>query len=276
MAIAGNPVVETYSRLAQEYDDEVNVRSCWGRAAERDLNALVIKDQYKVVLDMGCGTARALAQLACRSRADIQWVGIDPAENMRTLAIDRTSDLPNVRILDGCFESIPLESSSVDYLFSIFAFHWTTNLEASVKEISRVLKPSGEMDLFFIGRNNGREFIQATSPLFLKHMGPALLLESAKMRKQLTRDAAFRLFSRTFDPPQVSVEESYQTYYDTLEGHWGWWVRIEGHFMQIPRDKRRICNEEVRHAISSLEQADGIPYTLHQLHVQLRRDSVAT
>jgi len=30
------------------------------------------------------------------------------------------------KIRDGSFEHIPLEAASVDYLFSIFAFHWTT------------------------------------------------------------------------------------------------------------------------------------------------------
>lgn len=271
MAIASNPIVETYSRLALEYDDELNVHSCWGRAAEEALNSIVIRDHYNTVLDVGCGTARALTQLASRSLSGVQWIGVDPAENMRKLAIDRTQTLPGVRILDGCFEAIPMESQSVDYLFSIFAFHWTTRLEASVRELSRVLKPSGEMDLFFIGRNNGREFIQATSPIFLKHMGPALLLESAKMRKQLTKDAAFRLFTQAFSPPQLSVEESYETYYDTLEGHWGWWVRIEGHFMCIPPEKKTSCDKEIQEAISRLRDDSGIPYTLHQLHVKLRR-----
>jgi len=102
-------------------------------------------------------------------------------------------------------------------------------------------------------------------------MGPALLLESAKMRKQLTRDAAYRLFAQRFSPSQLSVEESYETYYDTLEGHWAWWVRIEGHFMRIPPQRKKVCNEEAKLAISGLGERDDIPYTLHQLHVRLRR-----
>jgi len=272
MATITNPIVETYSRLAHQYDEDANVRSCWGRAANQALNSLLIKEEYGVVLDVGCGTGRAIAQLAGQGRHGVRWVAIDPAESMVQLTAERTRNLPEVRVMNGCFESIPLDSGSVDYAFSIFAFHWTTNLEASVRELARVLKPTGEMDLFFIGRNNGREFIQATSPIFLKHMGPQRLLESARMRKQLTREAAHKLFSQVFDPSQLSVEESHTTYYDTLEGHWGWWVRIEGHFMQIPQEKKRACDLEVRQAIAALEQPEGIPYTLHQLHVKLRRN----
>ena len=156
-------------------------------------------------------------------------------------------------------------------MYSIFAFHWTTDLEATVKEISRVLKPTAEMDLFFIGRNNGREFIQRTSPIFLKYMGPALLLDSARMRKQLKKEEAFRLFAEMLPPERLSVEESYETYYDSLDGHWGWWVRIEGQFIGIPADKREACNREVRDALLSLAGEKGIPYTIHRLHVTFRR-----
>jgi ubiquinone/menaquinone biosynthesis C-methylase UbiE len=271
MPASVNPVVETYSRLAQQYDDEVNVQSCWGRATEKALASLTIKDDYRVVLDVGCGTGRALLQLASSRCPNVRFIGIDPAENMRRLAIERTRRHPNITILDGCFENIPIESGSVDYLYSILAFHWVTDLDMAIREISRVLKPKGEMDLFFIGRNNGREFIQKTTPIFLKYMGPARLLDSARMRKQLKKEEALQLFSRALNPLELFVEESYQTYYDTLEGHWGWWVRIEGHFVRIPDTEREKCNQEVRKALLTLMEHQGIPYTIHQLHVGLRR-----
>jgi hypothetical protein len=91
------------------------------------------------------------------------------------------------------------------------------------------------------------------------------------MRKQLTRDATLRLFSSVFDPARLSVEESYQTYHDTLDGHWAWWVRIEGHFMRIPPEKKKACDEEVKAALSGLGTGDKIPYTIHQLHVKVRQ-----
>ncbi|MGA8100777.1 MAG: hypothetical protein WB869_01410, partial [Candidatus Acidiferrales bacterium] len=61
------------------------------------------------------------------------------------------------------------------------------------------------------------------------------------------------------------------TYYDTLEGHWGWWVRIEGHFLQMPPDTKEACDQEVKAALESLAGERGIPYTIHQLHVKVRR-----
>jgi ubiquinone/menaquinone biosynthesis C-methylase UbiE len=266
-----NLIVDTYSRLAEQYDNEPNLHSCWGQAAEKALMTIRLKDDYRRILDVGCGTGRALAWLASQASPGVAFVGIDPAENMRNLAIGRVQRFRNVQIQDGSFERIPLASSSVDYLFSIFAFHWTTDLDAAVREVRRVLRPGAEMDLFFIGRNNGREFIQKTTPIFLKYMGPALLLESARMRKQLTKERAYELFAKAFRPDELSIAESYQTYYDNLEGHWGWWVRIEGHFMQIPRERKEECDRGVKSALQGLEEPAGIPYTIHQLHVKLRR-----
>lgn len=265
-----NPIVATYSRLADQYDDTLNVESCWGRAARKALSAIVLRERYRVVVDVGCGTGQALAQLASTAGPETRFIGLDPAENMRKRAALRTQRHPNVEIRDGSFETMPLAAQSVDYLFSIFAFHWTTDLDCSVREIARVLKPGGDMDLFFIGRNNGREFIERSTPIFLRYMGPALLLNSARLRKQLTREAAFELFASRFDPARLSVEESFDTYYDTLEGHWGWWVRIEGHFVDIPPERKQRCDQEVRDALAGLGGAEGIPYTIHQVHVAVR------
>jgi ubiquinone/menaquinone biosynthesis C-methylase UbiE len=267
-----NPIVETYSRLAEHYDDERNVHSCWGRASDKALASIHLKEDHRVILDVGCGTGRALAGLAARVTPAVRLIGIDPAENMCTLARSRVRRFPNVHIQEGSFEHIPLDAGSVDYLVSIFAFHWTTDPSAAVAELRRVLRPGAEMDLFFIGRNNGREFIRKTTPIFMKYMGPALLLESARMRRQLTKDQAHTLFVQHFRPSDLSIEESYDTYWDTLEGHWGWWVRIEGQFMQMPPLQKVACDRDVKRALQDLTEPAGIPYTIHQLHVKLRRD----
>lgn len=266
-----NPIVETYSRLAREYDEEANFLSCWGRASEKALSTIRLREHYNLVVDMGCGTGRAIHALASAAPAHTRFIGIDPAENMCRIAAQKAATQKAVQIRQGAFENIPLETASVDYLYSILAFHWVTDLTASVAEIARVLKPDGEMDLFFIGRDNGREFIQKTSALFLKYMGPALLLDSARLRKQLTRQAASDLFSKVFESPRLSVQESFATYYDTLEGHWSWWVRVEGHFVKIPQDRKAACDRDVREALQSLAEPRGIPYTIHELHVKLRR-----
>jgi SAM-dependent methyltransferase len=59
-----NTIVETYSKLAEQYDDEHNRRSCWGLSADRALASIRLLDHQRVVLDVGCGTGRALEPAA--------------------------------------------------------------------------------------------------------------------------------------------------------------------------------------------------------------------
>lgn len=266
-----DPVIETYSRLANAYDDPSNLDSCWGRVTQHSLGFVTLKDSYKTIVDVGCGTGRELARLASLHPSHVQFIGVEPAANMRTIAAARTAPYPNVRVVDGRFERLPLDTHSVDYLYSILAFHWTRDLKKSVSELARVMKATGEMDLTFIGRNNGREFIQKTTPVFFKYMTPALMVEAVSLRKQPTLEAATALFVGAFAAPGLTVTESSHTYYDSLEGHWAWWVRIEGQFVNIPPEKKDECDRAVRAALATLATDNGIPYTVHLLHVRLRQ-----
>ena len=265
-----NPIVATYSKLAKDYDQAGNVDSCWGKVTAEVAQKITLAPHHRRVADVGCGTGWALAELAAKSSPEVDFIGIDPAENMCARAQDLVAEQANVRIEVGSFERLPLEDASIDYLYSTLAFHWCTDVEAAADELARVLQAKGEMDLYFIGRDNGREFIQATTPIFLRYMGPKLLLESAKLRKQLERGEAEELFRKRFPSRQVEVSESMITYRDTLEGHWKWWVRIEGHFVQIPEEKKEACNAAIKEAIGKLGSGDQIPYTIHLLHVSVR------
>src|SRR5262245_42279708 len=178
-----NPVVDAYSRLARVYDDRRNIESCWGRVTAHATQFVELKASHQVVVDVGCGTGRELARLAA-SVPGISFVGVEPAAAMREIAVDRNVGHPNVRILDGAFETLPLETDAVDYIYSNLAFHWTTNPRQSVVEMARVLRTGGDVDLMFVGRHNGREFIRQTTPVFFKYLTPKQMLEAASRRQQ--------------------------------------------------------------------------------------------
>src|SRR3989442_10924219 len=99
----------------------------------------------------------------------------------------------------------------------------------------------------------------------------ATMVEAVSLRKQLRLEEATALFREAFDSSGLTVTESYHTYYDTLDGHQAWWVRIEGQFVNVPPDRKAECEEAVRAAISTLSTDKGIPYTVHVLHARLRQ-----
>lgn len=266
--MAEDQVIGAYSRLAAAYDGAENQSSCWA-VASRDLwHRLRAPAAGEVVVDVGCGSGATLVHLATTVPAHARLIGIEPADGLRARAVAATAGLP-VEVRSGRFEALPLDGGVVDYLYSIMAFHWSTDAAQGVREIDRVLRPGGVADLFFIGRFTGREFIRATTPIFLRYLGPAGLLDAAALRQHLTRDEADALFRGRAPGRRIEVREWYETHHDTLVGHLGWWVRIEGQLVSIAADQRAACEHEIRRALDRLRTPEGIPYTLHMLHVRI-------
>jgi len=265
-------VIEAYSKHARELEQEKNLSSCWGFVTDLAYSQIKLQDHYRLVVEVGCGTGHELRKVVSKAgSSEVRFLGVEPAEELRGRALKLLNDFKNVRVLNGRFEDLPIELGTVDYLYSILAFHWTTSLETSVREVSRVLKPDGCMDLFFTGRNTGQEFKAKTTPIFLKYMGPGFLLASATLRQHLTCSATAELFGRVFPKNKLRVRDSLHTYYDNIEGHWNWWrSRAAPHFVNLLEQKRGECDAKVREAIESLATDRGIPYTVHLIHVEVR------
>jgi ubiquinone/menaquinone biosynthesis C-methylase UbiE len=264
-------IIETYSKLASTYESEENLGSCWGKATQHAMALLSVRQGIEVVVEVGCGPGIQLASLIESSANNLQFIGIEPADNLRNNAIERTKKYSNSRVLNGRFEELPLQSHSVDYLYSLIAFHWVTDVEKAVAEIARVLKEDGEIDIIFSGRHTGKEFISKTSPIFFKHLSPRQIIDAAMSRQRLTVAATEAAFRPLFGSRNLSVSESYHTYFDTLERHWSWWCRIEGQFSGVPPEIKAECDCAVKEAIASLDSENGIPYTIHLIHVRVRR-----
>jgi ubiquinone/menaquinone biosynthesis C-methylase UbiE len=263
-------VLDSYSEHASAYDMEANQRSCWGKLAAAELASLRVRSDRGCVVDAGCGTGTALVDLASRLPPSTRLVGIEPAAGMRAIASRRTSAFPNVTVLEGRFEALPLGDASVGHLYSIHAFHWASDVDRAIGELHRVLAPDADLDMFFAGRGTGQEFIKATSASLLRHLGLAGWLASARLRNQLTLDQAQQAFGRGLPGRDVHVREIVETHFDTLEGHWAWFVRLEGHFAGLDSAVRSGCFREMREALRGLQTDAGIPYTTRILHASTR------
>jgi ubiquinone/menaquinone biosynthesis C-methylase UbiE len=263
-------IIETYSKLASAYESRENLESCWGRATQHVMGLLPQRRGNEVVVDVGCGPGIQLASLIESGDRRIEFVGVEPADNLRKSAAERTKGFPNAKVLNGKFEDLPLEPSSVDYLYSIFAFHWVSDINKSVFELARVLKEDAEMDLFFSGKHSGKEFVSKTTPVYFKYLTPRQLMSAARAQQRLTVEDIENAFRPLFGSRNLTVSDSYHTYYDSLEGHWSWRCRVEG-IVGVPEEKKAEYDSDVKAAIASLTTEKGIPYTVHLVHLKLRR-----
>lgn len=94
------------------------------------------------VADVGAGTGIATTLLHARG-ADV--IAIEPGDGM---AAQFRRALPDVPIVRGNGNALPLADHSVDFLTYAQAWHWTNPVE-SVPEALRVLRPGGALALWW-------------------------------------------------------------------------------------------------------------------------------
>jgi len=91
----------------------------------------------KRLLEIGCGTGHWLSELA---KAGYDAVGFDPSRNMLKTAMEKSRQL---RLIQGCAESMPFGSDTIDRLFCINALHHFSQKERFMTEARRVLHNEG-------------------------------------------------------------------------------------------------------------------------------------
>jgi SAM-dependent methyltransferase len=116
------PAAEAYERFRPAYPVEA-VGWVTGKAPRR-------------VLDVGAGTGKLTRELVA---AGHEVVAVEPDAAMRAAFASR---LPDVEVLPGSAEALPLPDSSVDVVVAAQAFHWF-DLDRALPEAARVLRPGG-------------------------------------------------------------------------------------------------------------------------------------
>jgi ubiquinone/menaquinone biosynthesis C-methylase UbiE len=103
------------------------------------------RDQREVrLLDLACGTGRFTRQIL-RTFPKLQASAIDLSPNYAARARDLLTPWPQVDVMEGAAESLPLEDDSLDMIVSVYLFHElpVKIREAAIREAARVLKPGG-------------------------------------------------------------------------------------------------------------------------------------
>jgi SAM-dependent methyltransferase len=139
------------------------------------------------VVDLAAGTGQLSKRFATLG---IETVAVEPASNMREVIRER---LPDVRVVAGSAEAIPLDDRSVDAVVVGNAFHHF-DADRAFDEIRRCLRVGGALAIFWAwqAENSSAEY-------------PALqrvMIEVQQMRDESAIVAAYR----TWEQPPDRVE----------------------------------------------------------------------
>ena len=94
----------------------------------------------RTVLDLGCGTGFHLPWFASTAASAI---GVEPHDGLAAIARRRTRRLPNVNVVEGTAQALPLPDSSIDVAHARWAYFFGPGCEPGVAELDRVVRRGG-------------------------------------------------------------------------------------------------------------------------------------
>lgn len=103
-------------------------------------------NQNRKVLEVGAGTGKFIPPLR---KTGAQITAVEPIAEMRD---ELQQAYPDVLVLDGAADSIPLPDASVDVVICAQAFHWFVT-SAALADMARVLVRGGMLGLIWNGRD---------------------------------------------------------------------------------------------------------------------------
>ncbi|MEJ2645834.1 MAG: malonyl-ACP O-methyltransferase BioC [Gammaproteobacteria bacterium] len=147
-------VRQSFGRAAASYDAAAVLQREVGERMLERLRLLRMKPER--IADLGAGTGVATAELVRRYRG-AGIVAVDIAEPMLQLARRRAPWLGRPGYVCGDVEGLPLRDGSVDMVFSNLCIQWSNDLDRTLGEFRRVLRPGGVVMFTTFGPDTLRE-----------------------------------------------------------------------------------------------------------------------
>jgi SAM-dependent methyltransferase len=217
-------------------------------------------DQYKgkKVLEIGCGLGTMLSNWA-KNGSDCTGVDLNPTSIAQTKKRFNLLGLSaDIRLEDA--NRLPFEDNSFDYVYSWGVLHHSPNLDISIKELMRVLKPGGSFGIMLYSRESlyqwyMTDFVegflhfenQFLNPLQLNsrygdghkeegnpHTWPVKKKEVLDLLKDHSIDAGVRVLGTDLDTVLRLICPGFSDYIPkaivkSLARRWGWSLWFHGH-----------------------------------------------
>lgn len=138
--ISKQKIRRAFDRAADSYDAAAVLQK---EVCHRLLDKLdYIKLSPQLMLDAGVGTGEAVVPLMKRYKKS-QLVALDLSERMLVKALGHGSLLRKPQLVCADIEHLPFRENSFDLVFSSLSLQWCNDLQATLRDLLRVLKPDG-------------------------------------------------------------------------------------------------------------------------------------
>lgn len=134
-------VRQQYNQLAAIYDRR------WRQYVTNTISFLkdwVALLEDETVLDVACGTGE-FERLVLAEHPTQLMVGVDLSEEMLAIAQQKLHTFPNISFQTATASTLPFVDHSFDVVISANAFHYFDEPIVALREMQRVLKPTGRL-----------------------------------------------------------------------------------------------------------------------------------
>lgn len=169
----------------------------------------------QTVLDLGCGPATQLAQIA-QFNPEIRFTGLDLSSNMLADAKRHVEalGLENVALRQGDITRLDaFDDRSLDAVISTMALHHLPTLEhldQCFAEVRRVLKPGGALYLTDFGRLKSLYSVIFFAYLNARHQPHLFSLDYERSLRAAFLKEDFVSLAAKYFPPEVQVESTFK------------------------------------------------------------------
>lgn len=200
----------SFDRAAKTYDAAAVLQA---EVRQRMLDRLdLVKISPRLILDAGCGTGHASRALRQRF-AKAQIVSLDIAMGMLKQTANQDSSIKRLlglgRQSEVCadIEQLPLQSASVDLLWSNLAMQWCNDLDAAFSEVHRVMQSDGLLMFSTFGPDTLKE-LRVASAADPDHVHVSRFIDMHDIGDAIVRAG--------FSAPVLDVERFTLTYDDVM------------------------------------------------------------
>ena len=175
-----DPVVAEYAKAAKHYDEKW---AFYVEATTRETLRRLPLNAASRVLDVGCGTGELLRRIRANV-PDAVLAGLDPVPEMLDVAREKLSGRDDLRV--GYADRLPWNAGTFDVVVSCNMFHYISEPLTALREMARVLRPTGALVLTdwcddYIACRICNLYLRLTNRAFYKTYRQAECLELLKV-----------------------------------------------------------------------------------------------